>query len=103
MTNAKALDIKVLEMVTGGTVAEYEELFVDFRLSKSHDVYRSIKEYVTYFNNQRPCYSLGYDTPVRYYDKYISGQLEVRDTFSKRELSTLPKYVQKKREKKCRR
>ena len=74
-----------------------EELFVDFRLSKSHDVYRSIKEYVTYFNNQRPCYSLGYDTPVRYYDKYISGQLEVRDTFSKRELSTLPKYVQKKR------
>ena len=76
-----------------------EELFVDFRLSKSHDVYRSIKEYVEYFNNQRPCYSLGYDTPARYYDKYISGQLEIRDTFSNRELSTIPKYVQKKREK----
>ncbi len=76
-----------------------EELFVDFNLSKSKDVYSSIKEYVHYFNNERPCYSLGYDTPVRYYSKYFSGQLEIRDTFSKRELTSEPKFVQKRKQK----
>ena len=35
MTNAKALDFKVLEMVTGGTVAEYEELLMACASSNS--------------------------------------------------------------------
>lgn len=77
-----------------------EELFVDFNLAKSKDVYQSIKEYVEYYNNRRPCYSLGYETPVRYYNKYINGQLEKRDTFSKRILDPKPKYVRQKRLKK---
>ncbi len=73
-----------------------EELFIDFGLAKSSDVEKSIKEYVYFYNNKRPCYSLGYDTPVRYYNKYFSGQLEVKDTFSKRVLSPEPKYVREK-------
>lgn len=76
-----------------------EELFIDFGLAKSSDVEKSIKEYVYFYNNKRPCYSLGYDTPVRYYNKYFSGQLEVKDTFSKRVLSPEPKYVREKRRK----
>ena len=48
-------------------------------------------------NTQRPCYSLGYETPVRYYEKYMNGQLEIKDTFSKRILSPEPKYIRKKK------
>jgi len=74
-----------------------EELFTDFNLSRSKDVYESIREYVDYYNTQRPCYSLGYETPVRYYEKYMNGQLEIKDTFSKRILSPEPKYIRKKK------
>ncbi len=76
-----------------------EELFIDFGLAKSNDVNQAIKEYVEYYNNKRPCYSLGYDTPVGYCNKYFSGQIEARDTFSKRVLSPEPKYVRVKRQK----
>ena len=74
-----------------------EELFIDFALAKSKDVYQSISAYVLYYNKQRPCYSIGYDTPGHYYSRYMSGELEKKDTFSKRVLSETPKFVQKKK------
>ena len=49
---------------------------------------------------QRPCYAIGYDTPNHYYQRYQRGELERKDTFSKRVLTTEPKFVQKKRQKK---
>lgn len=73
-----------------------EELFIDFNLGKCTDVYRKVADYVTYYNTQRPCYSIGYDTPSRYYGKYVNGEIEKKDTFSKRVLSEKPKFVQKK-------
>ena len=73
------------------------ELFIDFALAKSRDVYQSISAYVLYYNKQRPCYSIGYDTPDHYYSRYMSGELEKKDTFSKRVLSETPKFVQKKK------
>lgn len=76
-----------------------EELFIDFHLAKSDNVRKTIEEYVYYYNNQRPSYSLGYDTPARYYEKYFSGQIEHRNTFSKRVLSPEPKFVREKRQK----
>ena len=74
-----------------------EELFVDFRLDQSNDVYETIQNYVWYFNNQRPCYSIGYDTPANYYVRYTNGELDIKDTFSKRELSPEPKFVKKRK------
>lgn len=77
-----------------------EELYIDFRLNecRSRDAIReTIERYVNYYNNQRPSYALGYDTPDNYYRRFQRGEIEKKDTFSKRILNTEPKFVQKKR------
>jgi len=43
-----------------------EELFIDFKLKQSDNVFRTIEEYVYYFNNDRPSYSLKYKTPTQF-------------------------------------
>lgn len=40
---------------------------------------------------------IGYDTPDNYCKRFYRGELEQRDTFSKRILSEEPKFVQKRR------
>ena len=78
-----------------------EELFVDFNLYKckdSSDVHETISNYVSFFNGQRPCWSLNYDIPDKYYQKYLKGELEHKETFKNRTLSETPKFVQKKPE-----
>ena len=76
-----------------------EELMIDFRLAKSDDVIDTIANYINYYNNKRPCYAIGYDTPGHYYSRYQNGELERRDTFSKRKLTEEPKFVHKRKEK----
>ncbi len=51
-----------------------------------------------FHNKKRPCYAIGYDTPDNYYKRFRRGEIEKKDTFSKRELTQEPKFVQKKRE-----
>ena len=41
-----------------------------------------------------------YDTPNHYYQRYQRGEMEKKDTFSKRVLTTEPKFVQKRRRQK---
>ncbi|MBP5091095.1 MAG: transposase, partial [Bacilli bacterium] len=43
-----------------------DELFLDFNLKKCDDVASLIKEYVDYYNNERPMCCLGYKTPRQY-------------------------------------
>ena len=43
-----------------------EELFLDFDLGHSNNVEELIKEYVNYYNNERPAYSLKYKTPAQF-------------------------------------
>ena len=74
-----------------------EELFIDFQLDRCQNVAEEIEQYVIYYNNQRPSYSIGYDTPAHFYSRYMNGELEKRDTFSKRELTETPKFIQRKR------
>ncbi len=77
-----------------------EELFIDFKLGdcKTRDaIIETIQRYVDYYNKKRPCFALGYDTPDNYYKRYKKGEIEKRDTFSGRVLTTEPKFVQKKR------
>ena len=80
-----------------------EELFMDFHLDdcRSRDAIRdTIERYVNFYNKQRPCYAIGYDTPNHYYQRYQRGEMEKKDTFSKRVLTTEPKFVQKRRRQK---
>ena len=77
-----------------------EELMIDYRIDncRSRDQVRTVLEnYMEYYNKQRPCFAIGYDTPVGYRKKYYKGELDRKDTFSKRELSELPKFVQKRK------
>ena len=77
-----------------------EELIIDFQietLRSREDVRDCIDKYVTFYNESRPCFAIGYDTPANYRRRYYKGELEVKDTFSKRQLSEVPKFVQKRR------
>lgn len=79
-----------------------EELYVDFGIENIRYVDRLIeviRAYVDYYNEKRPSYAIGYDTPDNYYKRYIHGELEHKDTFSKRVLSPEPKFVKNKRTK----
>ena len=53
-----------------------EELFIDFNLKQSNNVEKTIKEYVYYFNNDRPAYSLKYKTPTQF-----KSELELNCSF----------------------
>ena len=78
-----------------------EELFIDFELEEckcEEGVIELIDRYVAYYNSQRPCFSIGYDTPDHYYERYVNGELEKKDTFSKRVLSEEPKYIHKRKQ-----
>lgn len=43
-----------------------EELIIDFDLKHSNDVPKLIDDYIYYYNNERPAYSLKYKTPIQY-------------------------------------
>ena len=43
-----------------------DELFIDFNLKKQDDVLSLIKEYIRYYNHERPMYCLKYKTPHQY-------------------------------------
>jgi len=43
-----------------------EELFIDFDLKQCNNISNLIQLYINYYNNERPCYSLNYKTPIQY-------------------------------------
>ena len=79
-----------------------EELCVEFQIEqcwKTPDTFKqTIERYVKYYNTQRPCFAIGYDTPENYRKRFYKGELPKRQTFENRVLSTEPKFVQKKRQ-----
>ena len=75
-----------------------EELAIDFGLDNCHskeDFKALIERYVNYYNDQRPCYALNYDTPANYRKRFYKGEIERKDTFESRVLTEKPKFVQK--------
>lgn len=77
-----------------------EELFMDFKIGdcRTRDEFKVVIErYVEFYNEQRPCYAIGYDTPVHYRKRYYKGELEHKNTFEGRVLTDEPKFVQKRR------
>lgn len=43
-----------------------EEMVTDFNLYTTDDVYKTVNEYIKYYNNNRKAYSLQYKSPVQY-------------------------------------
>jgi transposase InsO family protein len=64
-----------------------EELFSDFRLNELTERYYvscAIEEYIDYYNEQRPSYALGYDTPNDFYRRFTNGEISPKNTFESR-------------------
>lgn len=59
-----------------------EELFLDFDLGHSLDVKQSIIDYVKYYNNERPAYSLKYKTPTQFKSELVLNQVWYMSTFA---------------------
>jgi hypothetical protein len=77
-----------------------EELYIDFQLDQCRtrdDVKATLRRYIGFYNKQRPCFAIGYDTPDNYCKRFYQGELEKKDTFSKRVLTEEPKFIQKQR------
>ena len=75
-----------------------EELKIDFNIERCRsreEVTEVLTRYVGFYNKQRPCYAIGYDTPDNYYKRFVRGELATRDTFSNRVLSETPKFVRR--------
>ena len=58
-----------------------EEFFLDFDLGHSLDVKQSIIDYVKYYNNERPAYSLKYKTPTQFKSELVLNQ-GIRQNFT---------------------
>lgn len=43
-----------------------EELFIDFKINSSNDVFSEVEKYIYYFNNERPQAALKYLTPMEF-------------------------------------
>ena len=77
-----------------------EELYMDFRIDECKtkaEFKETLEIYVDFYYNHRPCYAIGYDTPVNYRKKYYKGELKRKNTFENWVLSEEPKFVQKRR------
>ena len=60
-------DNAAMESINGWIKAE---LFTDLHITGEQPVEKEIDEYITFFNEQRPAYSLNYLTPKEYKEKY---------------------------------
>ena len=56
-------DNPVMESINGWIK---EEMIVDFGMRKCENIYKFVDDYVKYYNNERPAYSLNYKTPVQF-------------------------------------
>lgn len=80
-----------------------EELVIDFKIEECREkkAFQEVMDkYVKFYNEQRPCFAIGYDTPENYRKRYYKGEIKCKETFEKRKLNTEPKFVQKRRSEK---
>lgn len=46
------------------------EMFMDLHITEANNVKKQVAEYINFFNEQRPAYSLNYLTPKQYREEY---------------------------------
>ena len=77
----KPFDPQEFNLPEGDEYAEYREsikgwiqaeLFMDFHVTGENPVVQEIDEYIIFFNEQRPAYSLNYLTPKQYREAYTT-------------------------------
>lgn len=51
-----------------------EELFLDFKINSSDDIFKQIEDYIYYFNHQRPQAALNYLTPIQFKHLYYNKE-----------------------------
>ena len=76
-----------------------EELLVDFHLADAQSFSEAkeiIRDYIDFYNAKRPCFALGYKTPDAFYEEFMEGKVERKDTFRSRVLDPTPKFVREK-------
>ena len=76
-----------------------EELMMNFKQEECRhreDVETVFKNYKKYYNEQRPCFAIGYDTLANYRRRYNNGELPYKKSFEGRVLSDIPKFICKK-------
>lgn len=49
-----------------------EELFIDFKINSSNDIFAEIEKYIHFFNYERPQSALNYLTPIQYKNLYFN-------------------------------
>lgn len=62
-------DNSAMESINGWIKAE---LFMDFHVTGERPVHEEVDEYIRFFNEERPAYSLSYLTPKQYREKYAA-------------------------------
>ncbi len=62
-------DNSAMESINGWIKAE---LFMDFHVTGERPVQEEVDEYIRFFNEERPAYSLSYLTPKQYREKYAA-------------------------------
>ena len=61
-------DNAAMESINGWIKAE---LFMDLHVTGDRPVGEEIDDYILFFNEQRPAYSLGYLTPKQYRERHV--------------------------------
>lgn len=75
-----------------------EELIIDFDIEscrRREDVLMLLAQYQYYYNRNRPCFALDYDTPRNFYERFMSGEIVRKETFKNRQLTDMPKFKRK--------
>ena len=60
-------DNAAMEAINGWIKAE---LFMDFHVTGDDNFEKEVDDYIVFFNEQRPAYSLGYLTPKQYKEQF---------------------------------
>lgn len=60
-------DNAAIEAINGWSKTE---VFTDLHITSNENIENEIKEYITFFNEERPAYSLNYLTPKQYKEYY---------------------------------
>ena len=60
-------DNGAMESINGWIKAE---LFTDFHVNENESIYKDIEDYIHFFNEERPAYSLNYLTPKQFKEQY---------------------------------
>ena len=75
-----------MEAINGWIKAE---LFTDFHVTGDRDVAAEVDEYIVFFNEQRPAYSLNYLTSLQYRERFAPA-MNCRQILSRRKPAATP-------------